>query len=98
MKKIETKRIRIGNQDLPFRFSVSCYMYYSEMFNNEITNIKTTRDMVNLGYCGYLAAQEFIGDETHITEREFKNLLDTYPDSFEEIISIMKEQIFTKKK
>lgn len=97
MKKTITKYFKIGEEELPFRFSINCFMYYSELFNNEITNIKTLRDIVNMTYCGYLAANDYLDIDEHFDEDDYKRLIDDYPTAYTEISNFMNEQLSEKK-
>ena len=85
MQRVQTHHIEIGEEVLPFRFSLMSYMHYFELTGKEATTISTTSDAIIYFYCAFKSGCEYERIECSLTLPDWMNLIDDYPESIENI-------------
>lgn len=98
MTKIETKIINVEGRELPIRFSINAFMYFSEEYNGSLNNLTSLKDALNLFYCAYKAGCDYQKKSPELTHEDFLQLIDDYPEVLTELTQIVTTQISSKKK
>lgn len=97
MKKVETNHIYFGDLKLPFRFSINSFIYFTEEYGKEITDIHTIKDAIYFFFCAYKAGCDYSKSDK-ITYEEFSTLIEDYPESLTILSGLMGDALGTKKK
>ena len=85
MQRTQTYLIEVGEDILPFRFSLMSCMHYFELTEREITTIKKQEDAIIYFYCAYKSGCEYTKEECQYSLSEWMNLIDDYPEAVNEI-------------
>lgn len=69
-------KVKISNEEKPAFVTAGAMLYYHEMTGREVTDIKTTVDLIRYCYCCYKACEEREGGKAELTLNQFANRLD----------------------
>lgn len=85
MNRIQTYKIEVDEEELPFRFSIMSSIGYFELTGKEATTIKTDKEAIDYFYCAYKAGCAYTKQEVKIQFEDWYNLVDDYPELIAEL-------------
>lgn len=96
MKRTETYFVNFGKEKLPFRFGILSYMIFKDLFDKEITEVKTMTDEIQYYFSAYKSGCDCEKIVRDTTINDFIRLVDEYPENLSILDKFLLD--FAKKK